>query len=590
MTAINASRRLPALSARHALHAALLVLGLMWLLPFLVPYKAPPIPSFRAETVAVAMGLTALLALPAWAERLALPRVALLPAGFAGLLLLQTALGRLVYYQQGVLAALYLAWAAALMLLAALLRRELGLDRAATVLAWFLLAGLGACSVVGFSQHIDSYAFLGDYITRASSSRVWGNLAQPNHLADYMTLGLASLAYLFATGRLRLVYAVCVGVFGVYILSLTGARTPWLYLVMLSALAGAFYAGERSAVNRRLLVASLLALAGLYLIPVAVDLLLPSDGAIVTASERLAQTFSIEQRPAIFRKASLMFLSAPALGVGFRQFGIHSFQLDSHAGEHGFTDNAHNLILHVLAEFGVLGLLVLLLGAVPWVLGALRQPRTPALWWVLALAGVLAIHSMVEYPLWYAFFLGVAAIVLGLGEPRTLEFPLREGSLRRARLALWSTLLLGGLVFAQVVRDYLLLENFLAFRYRYVHASAELNKRAADMLAELNRTSPLYPWGRLALARTIHVSAEALGDKLAVNTEAMRVFPIDDVVYRQAMLLALAGEEEAARRQWQRAVVSFPRLRDSALLVLRRRVEDGVSGLAALLAFAEQVK
>jgi hypothetical protein len=56
------------------------------------------------------------------------------------------------------------------------------------------------------------------------------------------------------------------------------------------------------------------------------------------------------------------------------------------------------------------------------------------------------------------------------------------------------------------------------------------------------------------------------------------------------MLLALAGEEEAARRQWELAVVSFPGFRDTALRVLRRRVEDGVSGLAPLLAHAEQVE
>ncbi len=158
--------------------------------------------------------------------------------------------------------------------------------------------------------------------------------------------------------------------------------------------------------------------------------------------------------------------------------------------------------------------------------------------------------------------------------------------MRRARLALWSMLLLGGLVFVQIVRDYLLLENFLGFRYRYVHATVEVGKQAAEMLAELNRTSLLTPWVQLGLARTIHVSADGLTDKLTVNSQAMRAFPVDDVVYRQAMLLALAGEDEAARRQWDRAVVSFPALRESALQVLRRRVEDGVGGLAGLLGYA----
>ena len=419
------------------------------------------------------LGLIALLALPAWAARLPIPRVTLLPAGFVVLLLLQMALGRLAFYQQGLLAALYLLWAAALMVLAALLRRELGLERVAAVLAWFLFAGLVACSVIGFAQHLGSYAFLGRYITIASKTRVWGNLAQPNHLANYMTLGLASLAYLFATGRLRVVYAVGAGAFALYILSLTGARSPWIFLTAFSLLAGGFYAGERSAVNRRLLLVSLLALVGLYLVPLAVAALQPSELPVpVTGSERLAETFAIEQRPAIFRTAWLMFVSAPTLGVGFRQFGLHNFVLNAEwRVSVGFTDNAHNLVLHVMAEFGALGLLALVVGITPWLLGLLRQPRTPAFWWVLALGAVLAVHSMVEYPLWYAFFLGVAAVVLGLGEQRTLELAVADGRLRRVRLALWSMLLLGGLVFAQVVRDYLFLENFLAFRYRYVHAS-----------------------------------------------------------------------------------------------------------------------
>src|SRR4030095_16399835 len=155
------------------------------------------------------------------------------------------------------------------------------------------------------------------------------------------------------------------------------------------------------------------------------------DDVSVTGSDRLAESFAIEQRPSIFHRAWLMFLSAPVLGVGFRQFGWRNFLLDTGVGERGLTDNAHNLILHVLAEFGVLGLFALLLGVAAWVLAVVRQPRTPALWWLLSSAAVLAVHSLVEYPLWYAFFMGVAAIVLGLGEQRTLELSVASGRLRR---------------------------------------------------------------------------------------------------------------------------------------------------------------
>jgi hypothetical protein len=193
---------------------------------------------------------------------------------------------------------------------------------------------------------------------------------------------------------------------------------------------------------------------------------------------------------------------------------------------------------------------------------------------------------MLEYPLWYTFFLGIAAVLLGLGEWRTVEF----ASARRSILpyVVGGALLLGWLVFAQIVRDYLMLESFLAFRYRYLHATEDVNKRAKETLLEIHRTSLLAPWVELGLARSIQVSAEHLADKLAVNGRAMRAFPIEDVVYRQAMLLALSGLQAPARDQWDRAVVTFPEVRQEALVVLRRRVEDGLSELGPLLEYAQQ--
>ena len=146
----------------------------------------------------------------------------------------------------------------------------------------------------------------------------------------------------------------------------------------------------------------------------------------------------------------------------------------------GFNDHAHNLFLNVIAEFGLVGLAVLLAGTIPWLLSLWHQPRTPAMWWLLALIAVLAIHSLLEYPLWYTFFLGVAAIVLGACEVRTLELRDVAGRLGRLRLALVAMLLLGWFVLLQVVRDYSVLESFQAFRYRYIHATEEVAGRTQE--------------------------------------------------------------------------------------------------------------
>ena len=315
------------------------------------------------------------------------------------------------------------------------------------------------------------------------------------------------------------------------------------------------------------------------------------DADLTTAASRLGGSeIGAEERLRIWRAAILMLRDFPLFGIGFRQFGWHHFELNGQMPEPrmlGFTDHAHNLLLHVLAEFGLVGFALLAGFALLWVAGLVRQPRTPAHWWIWAVALVLGVHSMLEYPLWYAFFLGVTAVVLGLGEPHTLRLQLGQSG-RIGRLLLVGLLALAWFVAGQLVRDYMVLENFLAFRYRYMHASAELNRQAKDALLEIHRGSLLAQYVELGLARTISVDTDRLADKFAVNSRAMRLFPIDDVTYRQAMLLALRGDQAAARRQWDLAVASFPELRESATLVVKRRVEDGLAELRPLLEYAQK--
>ncbi len=568
---------------------SLYVVGLMWTLPFLIPFKAPPVPSFHAEALAAVLGLVALSALPAFAGRLELPRVALLLLGFTGLIVVQMLLGRLPYRQVGLLGALYLLWAIGLVVLGGLFRRELGLERVVSTLAWFLLAGALASAVIGWAQHIESDALVRLMMPR-SPDRVWANLGQANQLADYLTLGVASTAYLHATERLPLRWAAPAVVALSYVLSLTGSRTAWVYLPALIILSAVFWRSDHSRANRRLLVFCTLALAACIVLPwVDIQWLEPN---LPTAASRLRSSeITAEERPRIWKAALLMFLDSPLLGVGFRQFGWHHFELNGHMPEPrmlGFTDHAHNLLLHVLAEFGLVGLALLAVFAALWIGALMRQQRTPAHWWVWATAVVLGVHSMLEYPLWYTFFLGVAAVVLGLGEPRTMRLQLGQQG-RSGKLLLVGLLALGWLVAGQLLRDYLVLENFLAFRYRYIHASAAVNREAKEALLEIHRSSLLAQYVELGLARTISVDTDLLADKLAVNGRAMRLFPIDDVTYRQAMLLALRGEQAAAQRQWELAAASYPELRSEAVLVVKRRVEDGLVELRPLLEYAQKV-
>jgi O-antigen ligase/polysaccharide polymerase Wzy-like membrane protein len=219
-----------------------------------------------------------------------------------------------------------------------------------------------------------------------------------------------------------------------------------------------------------------------------------------------------------------------------------------------------------------------------WAVSLWRQPRSAATWWIWAFALVIAVHSMLEYPLWYTFFLGAAAVMVGMGDGRTIKLSLfRDRSGRWLLIALLAT---GWLVLGQLVRDYLFLENFLAFRYRYMHATAEVNRQAKDLLLAIHRGSLLAPYVELGLSRAISVDSERLEDKLKVNGRAMQLFPTDDMVYREAMLLGLHGDNAQARLQWNLAAASYPDEEERALRVVKHRVADGSTQLAPLLEYA----
>jgi len=566
---------------------SLLWLGSMLVLPFLAWTKAPPTPSFHAEAIAAGLGLFACAALAGLSRRLVLPRAALLFPAFALLIGAQMLLGWIAFPQQGLLAVLYLTWAAALAVLASTLRRELGLERVVSVLAWFLAAGLILNCVVGLAQQFQVYGPFARYVVAASPDRMWGNLAQPNHLADYLALGLAGVGFLVATRRLHALPAAAIAAIALYVLVQTGTRAALLYLIAM--LAGAAWLAWRAPdqTGRRLLGFAALCLLAYLLLPVALRELAPAaldpDGAW---SRWRGQALAQDLRGRLWHAAWEMFVRAPALGQGFREYAFQYFLLNPDLPPEpvgGFHDHAHNLPLHVMAEFGIAGLSVLVLGTATWGLGLRRLPAGAAAWWVLAVAAVLAIHSLLEYPLWYTFFLGPAALVLGLGEGATVEFAPSRAAVRRVGGYVLIALVLGAIALAQLVRDYLVLESFAAARERYLHATEAANRRAEEMLLEVHRTSLLAPLVELGLARSIRIESAGLGEKLVVNGRTMRVFPVEDVVYRQAMLLALAGEHAAASRQWRAAAAAFPATEPEALAVLRERVQAGVTGLAPLL-------
>ena len=572
------------------LRASVLLIGLAWTLPFLQPWHRFPLTAFYSEWLAFALGLAAALALlhrKSW-QATPPPVVAIAPVGLIVVLGLQAALGRMPYAEQALTATLYLLWASLLMVLGQAIRRELGMTPVATTLAWFLLAGGVISALVGLLQHYQISTPFDSLVGRKAALQVYGNLGQPNHFAAYLTLSLASTTYLFSCRRLHGALAAgCVALF-LLLLALAGSRSTWLYLGALIVLAVLLHRLRRDDASRRIVVFACWLLPGFIAAQwlVTLPFMVPEEGPqMMTSAERLFQMASgIEPRLQLWGEAWEMFLSAPFLGVGLGQFAWYHFLHQAATGAAaapGVYNHSHNVVMQLLAETGALGASVIVGAVLLWLMDLRRARFGLEAWWLLALLSVIGIHSLLEYPLWYAYFLGVAALLLGLGAERA--FVLRLAGAARAVVGLG--IIAGWLNLIGVLSPYREFER-LVFSSEQRSPPAVEEQDFARALANAHREPLLVPYVELAVAYGITPSMDKLTDKLELTTRAMHFAPVDVVVYRQALLLALAGSGEAARAQLERSLRVYPEERAAVVAELENLARRYPVELTPLLELA----
>jgi O-antigen ligase len=566
---------LPRIPAR----VSLVLVGLMFLLPFLNPYHFYPLTNFYTEWLALAFGLTALapLSVKRFWDEVEIPMLTLWLLGFAALLLLQLVWLDIAYPELSVLGALYVVWAAWLIWLGRVLAKSCGTELLALWLAAMLVLGGLLNAAAAFLQFYSPYSLLGPLVASLGATKggAFGNFGQTNHFADYVTLALISVLYLRIKARLSLpTTLVCTGIF-LYALSLSGSRITWLYL--LAALVLSFWFRAKSDAPRlrtaAVAIAVLLPLFGLLQYAMSHYGLTIRPGlagavyAPVTPIDRFAMEMAhgllpqtggsaLGTRIYMWHQALLMWSRAPLLGVGFGQYAGAFFEQAAELSRYhipNYDRNAHNALMQLLAETGLMGAGLVCAGLGMWLWGLRRRlALTAETWWMLCLLAVLFLHSMVEYPLWHANFLGVAAILLGIGSERAVRLQLSALS----RFAFPVMVVSGFFALGSVLHAYLDLE--LLMYPRVLPKNREEVVERNEGLLKLHRNTLLAPYVEMTYAGIIVADRNNLQDKLALNGRVLRMMPVPELAYRQVLLLGLNGEREAAMLQLDRAVAVFP--------------------------------
>lgn len=426
----------------------------------------------------------------------------------------------------------------------ALGQQVMGEAKLLTGFMWVLVFGMLLNVAVAWMQYFDVERMFYPFVSQNDSDRPYGSLRQANHLATFSVIGLLSVWWLFRERLLTSRSVVLLALIALSGVALSASRTGMLELVVLSC----FFLLWRKRDNTLEFLLFVLAPVWTY---VLIELLQALTLLIGTDLDgiRGRDMMSVSIRFFYWQEAWTLALLHPVAGVGWGNLGAaRLLEIPFNPLSHN-TTNAHNLILHLLAETGF-ATTFLALAPVVWLL--CRRPPWRAVnasaQWAWMVIAVVGLHSLLEYPIWYMNFLIPTAFAFGVlfaAQPVAVQpSPSLPGV-----LAAWMgavLLLASAWAFVDYMRvasifkedgrasadlsEVASVQNTLLFRYYADRALVErvpLNdSNAAEMLKVTDRLlkegpNPLVLWVRLeALCRT--------GDSLrALETAAFfrKAFP-----------------------------------------------------------------
>jgi len=287
-----------------------------------------------------------------------------------------------------------------------------------------VLAGVFSVAL-GFIQVFMPTWADGDWIARtATQGRTGGNLRQPNHLSSLLLWAMAALIWLHESLaerqperalKPRRVLTVTLMVLLIFGDVLTVSRTGTVCMVLL-ALWGV--------VDKHL---SRFSRVLLWLTPLVYVLCwigmsewMQVGSQAFAGGVQLHKSDPSSSRFGIWANTFELIKQNPWFGVGWGEFNF-AWTLTPFPGRPtAFFDHTHNLPLQFLVELGIpLGTLVL--GLLLWALWkAFRacvttpEPDSRMVRTAFVMVLMMVVHSMLEYPLWYAYFLLPTAFAFGI--------------------------------------------------------------------------------------------------------------------------------------------------------------------------------
>ena len=414
----------------------------LFIVPFAVPYHWLPVPSFFSSWIAAFLAAMLLVtgglrARHLRADAVAVPMASLTALALLAVLLVQHFLEMHRYVQVIVLVSAGLL-ASIVACTAGTRTAESDNETVAREVAVVLIIGALAQCVLGVLQlqRLDlAGAELVELPRNFGFGRVGGLLQQSNSFVAYVAWSLAALAFLDAQHlvRRRLVILLAIGL--MTMMSLSGSRSAYLYMFAIAPPLAVAFKNLKTDNWKGVLAAPLLYLLVDWTVRYGLPLVWDSGSELVSLS-------SGTTRVNLFRDAASLFIQAPWLGHGWGNFAGARYSDPSSSGVELIADHAHNGLLQLLAETGLVGTAAVVLGIGFFMFRALSTKITLTRSFYFTLLAVVGLYSLVEFPLWLLFFLLPTSFLIGALETKVLRIPVSKNVMRLKFASAWLFLLL----------------------------------------------------------------------------------------------------------------------------------------------------
>jgi O-antigen ligase len=235
------------------------------------------------------------------------------------------------------------------------------------------------------------------FIETSNPQRPGGIISQPNIVGTWCVCGLVALVFLSEEPREKAapvsLCRILAMVLLLWAINTTLSRIALIEILAVSVVCGFFR--KRCGISK-VWIGLPLWQACVHFAAVVFQGVKP--GSEISIYNRFTE--SNQTRFDIYNGVAHIIQDNPVWGIGWRQF---QWVQMSYPKLDGALDHAHNLLLQIQLELGLMGSIPLLVFFAYWLKQKpLRSSSRPAVVAGLMVAVIFGLHSMTEYPLWYA--------------------------------------------------------------------------------------------------------------------------------------------------------------------------------------------